>query len=258
MIRAPKDYYLLQADLSQAEAWVVGYKCSDRNMIAALNDKRPGYDIHTLTGRVVNDIRDDAPISKDQRYVGKKCNHAFNYRMGPDRAAQVINKEGLIVVTVKQAKILHKRYHEFYSLRTWWNEIEEKLQINRTITTIYGRRRIFYAQWGNDLFKEATAFEPQSTIADHMFGAVQKEIGQEGGLKLIYERIIKPSKGTIKAINTAHDSVILEVPKNIVSEVGQEVVSYLRRPMMINGETFTVPVDCEYSERWGEKGVKVA
>lgn len=257
MIKAPKDYYLLDLDLSQAEAWIVAYKCNDANMKAALNDKRPGYDIHTLTGRVVNDLREDASVSKDQRYLGKKCNHAFNYRMGPERAAQVINKEGLITVTVKQTKILHQRYHQFYNLKYWWTEIEDKLRADRTIVTVFGRRRVFYGPWGDSLFKDATADEPQSTIADHFLGAIQPEVGIEGGLKTVYNKIAKKSNGAIRIINTAHDSLVMEVPKSSVEEVGKEALSYMIRPLIINGEKFTIPADCRYFENWNEGGIEI-
>lgn len=269
MICAPKDCYLLSLDLSQAEAWVVAYKCNDPNMKDAL--KRG--DIHSLTGAMVNDFKIptdtdiiqytkqlylDGILSKDQRYIGKKSNHAFNYRMGPEMGAIQINKEGNISVSIKQVRGWHKRYHEFYMLQNWWSEIEDRLRENRTLTTVYGFRRVFYNQWGNELFKEATAFEPQSTIADHMLGAVQKEIGIEGGIRTIYKRIIKPSKGFIKAINTAHDSLILEVPKDRINEVSAECLGYLMRPIMINGETFTIPADSSYyPERWGENEVKL-
>ena len=171
--------------------------------------------------------------------------------------ATQINKEGNINVSIKQVRNWHKRYHEFYSLQSWWTEIEDKLRQNRILTTVYGRRRPFYNQWGNELFKEATAFEPQSTIADHMFGAVQKEIGIEGGIRDIFRRIVSPSKGDIRIINTAHDSVILEVPVDRVKEVGLECLSILQRPIMIKGETFTIPADASYSERWNEDEISI-
>jgi hypothetical protein len=52
--------------------------------------------------------------------------------------------------------------------------------------------------------------------------------------------------------NTAHDSVILEVPVEDVGSVVPEVIALLRRPLVIKGEEFTIPVDAEVGERWGE------
>lgn len=252
-IIAPKDFYLLACDLSQAEAWVVAYKARDVHMKGALTDKRPGFDIHSQTGRIVNDLPFDAPVTKEQRYAGKKSNHALNYRMKAEQFARVINKEGLMSVTTKQTRIWYNKYHSFYNVKLWWAEIEQQLNINRTITTCYGRRRVFYGQWGDELFKVATAFEPQSTVADHMFGAIHPELGIAGGMLGVYRNIVKGREREIRITNTAHDSILLEVHKSIdVKEISDQVLQQLERPIVINGEQFTIPADAEWGERWGE------
>jgi len=118
--------------------------------------------------------------------------------------------------------------------------------------TVYGFRRKFWGIYGDDLKKEMTAFEPQSTVADHMHGAIQPELGIRGGNLAIYQDIVLPSKGDIAIVNTAHDSVMLEVPSPLVSEIVEQVVGLLKRPLVIKGETFTIPVDAEVGERWKE------
>ncbi len=265
-ICAPKGKVLISVDLSQAEAWVVAYLSDDYNMKEALTKG----DIHSLTCCTVYDIIyetiertklliKEGIITDQQRYIGKKCNHAFNYRMTAYKAAEVINKEGNIVVTIKQTKVWYQKYHEFYSVKAWWKEIEEKLWINRTIETCYGFRRHFYAQWGDDLFKEATAFEPQSTVADHAIGAVHPLLGIEGGFRGVYKNIIKPSKGEIRMTNEAYDSCIVECPKEIYSEITEKIVKEMKRPMVINGEEFTIPVDAKVGEHWEQmEKLKVA
>jgi hypothetical protein len=135
----------------------------------------------------------------------------------------------------------------------WWAEIDDKLRRDRILITPYRRKRTFLGLWNDDLLKEATAYVPQSTVGDHMNGAVQPELGIEGGLKAIYHQIIIPSKEEIKMIQTAHDSVVLDCPKPLISEISEQTVSLLHRPLVVNGETFTIPVDCDiYPERWGE------
>jgi hypothetical protein len=136
----------------------------------------------------------------------------------------------------------------------WWAEIDDTLRRTRCLVTPYRRKRMFFGLWNDDLLKEATAYVPQSTVADHMNGAVQPELGIEGGLLEIYRKIVVPSKFEVKMIQTAHDSVVLETPKPLLSEMSEKVVSILKRPLVVNGETFTIPVDCDiYPERWGEK-----
>jgi DNA polymerase I-like protein with 3'-5' exonuclease and polymerase domains len=135
-------------------------------------------------------------------------------------------------------------------------EIEGMLSKGRTITTIYGRKRTFYGRWGDEIFKEATAFIPQSTVADHVYGAIQKELGIKGGLIEIHKWC---KRNDSLLIQTAHDSVVLDIPPNRVNDIAPDVIRLFRRPMVINGHEFTIPVDVKHGDRWGElKKLKVA
>jgi hypothetical protein len=108
-----------------------------------------------------------------------------------------------------------------------------------------------------ELFREATAFVPQSTIGDHALGAVQPELGIEGGVLTIWKWSQKHKD--IKVVLTAHDSVILEIPKDMEREVLGIIKPMFMRPMVIHGEEFTVPVDTKCGELFGElEEMKVA
>lgn len=245
MITALKDHYLLSIDLSQAETWVVAYLANEPTMKLELQMG----DIHIRTARSVLEIP-ARPLKESERYTGKKCNHAFNYMMGPERAAEVINAEGQVVVTVKDTKLFRKRYLELYRIEPWWLEIENTLRDKHEIITPYGFRRRFYNS-GKEGLKEAVAFVPQSSIADHMYGRVQPG-GKSGGLLKVDERIIRVHS-ELKLIHSAHDSCMIEAPNAIDPyELYGEVRSYLKRPMIINGEEFTIPCDCKIGNRWEE------
>lgn len=277
MFVAPEGKLLVAADLSQAESWVVAYKAREMNMQYSLNYS----DIHTDSAAALfnpdifcqhdwlkhpDDNREclkcGTIVSKTGRYIGKRYNHASAYRMKPPRAAQVINKDSdkppYVTVTMEESKTFSKNWHTRYNLKIWWAEIEEQLNRNRTLVTTYGRSRTFFAQWGDELFKEATAFEPQSTVADHFNGMVHPELGVEGGLIQIYKKLIKPYPDR-RIINQSHDSFMAEVPKQDASDLALEAKAMLLRPMVIHGVEFTIPVDAEIGERWGElKTLKAA
>jgi len=249
MIRAREGCSLISTDLSAAEAWVVAYLARDVNMQREL----AGGDLHKYAAAIIFQ-KDSSLITKEERYVGKKGNHSLNYRTSAGKLCESINKEGIVTVSLPQAKTYYERWHSAFNVRMWWADIDDKLRRDRTLITPYRRKRIFYGMWNDDLLKEATAYVPQSTVADHMNGAVQPELGVRGGLLAIYQDIIKKSNNEILMIQTAHDSVVLECPKPLVDEISEQVVSLLRRPLVVNGETFTIPVDCDiYPERWGEK-----
>ena len=272
MIRAPQGKTLIAFDLSQAESWIVAFLANERNMKHALMYG----DIHTETaGNALFHANTGCPhtwvvkvkgelwvcsaclrdVTKLMRYVGKRYNHASAYRMGAERAAQVINKDSdkppYFTVTVKESKRFSEAWHNYYNLKGWWSNIEVDLKRDRTLRTPYGRKRTFFAAWGNELFKEATAFVPQSTVADHFNGKLHPDLRIPGGLFEIYKQLVKPYSDH-KIVNQSHDSAILEVPKTVAKDLLEPINKLMLRPIVINNEEFTIPVDLEWGERWSE------
>lgn len=258
MYVAPKGKTLCAFDLSAAEAWIVAYLADDANMKRELADG----DLHSYSAigifersvdlNIPGKKKYEGVINEEERYIGKKMNHAGNYRTGPFKIAEFINKEGRITISVADAKRFHQKWLSTFNLTQWWQEIDVIANTTRTIKTCYEYEVTFLGHYNDDLKKEMTAFEPQSTVADHMHGAIHPELGIRGGNLAILEDIVDPSNGEIVMCNTAHDSVMLEVPNALVSEVVPHVISLLRRPIVIRGEEFTIPVDAEVGERWKE------
>ncbi len=267
MVQAPKDHLLVQFDFSQAESWIVAFLANEPNMKRALMYG----DIHTETaGSAIfysntgcfHDWNKETKtcrvcgqsVTGEQRYAGKRVNHATGYRMKAPKLAAVINKDSdkppYLTVTVGQAKKYSDGWHNYYNIKPWWSEIEERLNKDRTIITCYGRKRVFYGAWGEELFREATAHEPQSTVADHANGKLHPELGIPGGFLEVHKRFVRTGK--IPIINQSHDSILCIVHKNDIDGIAPEIHSLLARPIVLRGETFTIPVDCEIGERWGE------
>jgi len=275
MVTARSGYELLAFDLSQAESWIVAYAANEPNMKKALQFG----DIHAQTAVAIfhqeqiwcdhkwqsgeNDgkicIRDDGchvVVLYDERYLGKKSNHASAYGMEPPRQVEVINKESdkppFITVNLDQTKMMNRAWHDYYSIKSWWFEIQDQLKRQqRVLYNYYGFPRTFYQIEGNELFKEAYAFKPQSTVADHFNGAIHPELGIPGGFLELYKRHIR-DKHFYEVVNHAHDSVLIHIPKPVPEDLIYEIRSILERPLVVEGEMFTIPVDCERGERFGE------
>lgn len=250
MIRAPKGKLLVACDLSQAETWVVAWLSGEPAMKHFLLTS----DIHTETAVAIFNKAFDTIIT-EERYIGKQNNHANSYGMGPIRQAQVINKKSdeppYVVVTIPQCKVYQEKWHGLYpGIKMWHQDIKYQLSKNNmTLVTPYGRKRQFFGNWDETLWKAAYAHIPQSTVSDHFHGCIQPEVGIEGGLLGIHKTIITHE---IKLINDAHDSCMLEVPQEVAREIGERVRQQLSRPVVINGEAVNIPVDLEIGERWGE------
>jgi hypothetical protein len=211
MITAPKGKLLVACDLSQAETWVVAWLANEQNMKHFLLTS----DIHTETAREIFDKRGDIEIITEERYIGKQNNHANSYDMGPVRQAQIINKKSdeppYVTVTIPQCRGFQAKWHGLYlGIRPWHGSIKYDLQANNmTLITPYGRKRQFFGNWDETLWKKAYAHIPQSTVSDHFHGVVQPELGIKGGFRTVCETICTDE---IRIVNDSHDSCMLEVP----------------------------------------------
>lgn len=243
---------LIQWDLSKAESWIVAYLADDPNMKHSLHHG----DLHTDTAANALFHVSLELVTKVMRYTGKRWNHASSYRMGFKKAMTVVNSESdkppYLVVSLQESKAFSIGWHGYYPRikSVWWAEIEEKAAKNRTLINTYGVVHVFFERWGDELFKQMTAWEPQSTIAYHMNGMLHPELGIPGGVVEVYKQFVE--KNVFKIVNQSHDSIIADVPVAAVDDVLVPVANLIRRPLVVNGEEFTIPVDAEIGERWGE------
>lgn len=258
MLVASKDHKLIQWDLSQAETWIVAYLANSKTM----KDSLHFGDIHTDTAAGIFNCEKEN-VTKVQRFLGKKGNHELSYGATHFMLAQSINAESdrppFITVSIPEAKDIYNGWHRvnWEVKANFWSYIEECLGVNRTLITPYGRFRVFYEAWGTELFKTAYAYIPQSSIADHLNGKVHPQLQIKGGLLEVKREFV--NKGLFNIVNQSHDSFIAEVHDDKCDDVIEPVTNLIHRPLVINGEEFTIPVDVEIGERWGElKKVKVA
>ncbi len=252
MLVAKKGHKLIQWDFSQAETWVVAFYAKSETMKNSLLHG----DIHTDTAVGIFESPKEE-ITKVQRYLGKRANHELSYGASYYMLVQSINQESdkppFITVSNKEGKDIFYGWHKFHWAvsENYWTFVKEELRANhRVLTNPYGRSIILYNKEGDDLYKEAYAYLPQSTVADHTNGNVQDELGIEGGIDKVKEVFV--DKGMFVIGNQSHDSFIAEVENSKVDDVVEPVRNLLERPLVINGEEFTIPVDCEVGERWGE------
>jgi hypothetical protein len=272
MIMAPKGSCLVSFDLSQAESWIVAFLANERRMKQSLlfgdihSDTSCGifypknaeclhlWQKEKATGsRICSNC--GVTITDTERYLGKKNNHANSYGQSEGMLVTSINKESdkppYITVGLSDVKPMFKAWHNYINLSGWWESIQRELGPRRQLTTPYDFTRTFYGYWGKELFKEAYAFKPQSTIADHVFGAIHKDLGIPGGLLEIHRKFVATKY--CKIINTAHDSFVLEYPSETVpNDFIAEVARCFRRPLVVRDEEFTIPCDAKWGLRYDE------
>jgi|ERR1039458_3467013 DNA polymerase len=218
-------YVLIEPDLSGAEARVVAILARDERLLKIFKYE---LDLHRITTGwidgtcpegLLQDFFDEESeikiyelkdkinkilkerIDSEQRQVGKKFRHAANYDMGKREASR---QTGLSEWRTKQ--ILDKVHSTNPNIRNVFHKeiIKALRDNNRVLVSPHGRRRQFLNRWGDELFKEAYASLPQSTVSDHLKFSAQ---------------VIERRAPWIQILSESHDSFLAQVPNNKVDEM---------------------------------------
>jgi len=238
-------------DLSQIENRIVAYVGGIIPMIEAFES---GKDMHRLTasmifGKSYNEVTDEDGTcslgdgTHSERYFGKKCNHAVNYDTGYKKFA-LVNE-----ITEKESKYILDKLHQAYpQIRQGYQAlIQSMLKKDRTVTNLFGRKRIFMGPIIPNppkvtkasceaTYREGYAQLPQSTTADKI---------NEQGIEFIYDnqQWFKP----VELLTQVHDSVVFQIPLSLPwkqhAEILIRIKNSLETPMYWRSTKIKVPAD---------------
>jgi len=224
---------------SQAEARVSACLSEDYELLERWKD--PKWDCHRWTASAIFS-KPEAAITAEERYLGKRCRHALNYGMGPNKFWRVINADADvtgIAITLSEAKRIHAAYHSLHPNldNVWWNRVQRTIEEHGTLETVFGRRCNFYPRLDPDTgqldletLRAAIAFEPQSTVADLKNEALLAAFAAEGGV--------------YRCLHEAHDAILVGCRKNAVLGTARILKRCLERPLTINAIALTIPAEC--------------
>ncbi|MEM0461787.1 MAG: DNA polymerase [Candidatus Caldarchaeum sp.] len=163
-------------DKAQAEARVVAYKAAvETGDESYLNLVKSGVKVHRWFGAylcsrgVFKKSPEEVVSGTPEYFIAKVGVHAFSYGMGPRKFCDVVEKEtdGEVSIPERMAKnIKEALYEALPAIPKWQEAVRQHLQNFRYIENPFGRVRVFFERWGEALFGEAYAYEPQSTVAD--------------------------------------------------------------------------------------------
>lgn len=238
-------------DLSQAENRIVAYVGGIISMIEAFESD---IDVHTLTASLIFGKPPDQ-ISKvdgscslgdgrqSERYWGKKANHSLNYDLGYQQFALKYE------ITESEAKYIVERYHRAYPgvRQNYHAVIQRQLKTDRTLTNLFGRKRVFLGPVipnlpevppaaCNKTYKDGYAHIPQSTTADKI---------NEHGVNFIYynQCWFKP----VELLAQIHDSIVFQIPLSSSwiehATILLRIKQSLETPMHWHDTEFVIPAD---------------
>jgi len=232
-------------DLSQAENRIVAYVAPELAMIKAFES---GVDAHSRTASLIFNKPEESvtrkigtcPICNDpqtcghdgERFWGKRANHSLNYGLGYKTFALRFG------IMERDANFIIGKYHQAYpGVRQYHQWVQEELRLhNRTITNLFGTKRLFMERWGDSLFKEAYSFIPQSTVAD--------KINEHGLIEVYYDQ---HKYHHVELLNQIHDSIVFQIPVSIGWESHAKILlaikEKLETPLSWRGREFIIPAD---------------
>lgn len=117
--------------------------------------------------------------------------------------------------------------------------IQEELRKDRTLITPLGRKHKFLERWGDDLFRSANSFKPQSTVGDLLNHSLCRIYYAHGDI--------------IHLLLQLHDAIYVMAKEEDV----QGTIQILRRvmlvPIEVNHRTMLIDVDFKVGDSWGEQ-----
>lgn len=213
-----KGKVIIQADASQAEARIVAVLSRNFELVKAFDL----IDIHRRTAGLIygftselnlrpGDIGIVDHLEKDgpERFTGKTTRHAGNYNMKKHRfmtefntAAQKADK--IIRISEWRAGQILDLFHAADpSIRgVFHEEIKQALDNTRCLINPFGRPRVFYDRWDEDIWKEGFAHIPQSSVADLVQGAAIKIDDEFAGDTEVF------------FVSENHDALVIQAPAN--------------------------------------------
>jgi DNA polymerase-1 len=240
---------LLAVDLRQAESRFVAYDSADLNLIQTLED--PLRDIHSevacqilqTLGKPLS-LMTDPKTKKFWRQLGKKSGHGANYSMKEATFMDSCIQEMDVVLTKQEATGILEAYHQLFpGIRLWHKRLRTELAQQRKLTTPFGWERYFYGRLDDDMFRQAYAFRPQSTIPF---------ITNRLMLHLLDLR--DRGETTFGLLLQCHDSLLLECPPEEVvtlAEAASKTEDW--HPLIeLSGGILVIPTETEVGPNYGE------
>ncbi len=244
-------HVIVNIDLSQAEARVVAVLAKDDKLKEAFNK----IDVHRrmaacalITGKLnlsyeFDPIADVIGKDSPERLLGKMSKHATNYDMGWKRFMQEVitaaEESGIdIDISASKAKQILERIHAASpnTRDVFHRDIKQVIDTTRTLINPFGRLRRFFDRPSDQLYGEAYAFIPQSTVGD---------ILKRAGLR------VSKAKYPIKLVVEAHDALTYFMPINEYKDITKEIRGLFEKPTNFDtctlqrNETLIIPCDME-------------
>jgi DNA polymerase I-like protein with 3'-5' exonuclease and polymerase domains len=242
MIIADPGMKMCYMDLEQAESRGVAYLSGDEDYIEACESG----DLHSTVCQMVwPQLAWTGNLEHDKNKVAEQIFYLhYSYRDMAKRGGHGTNYYGTPFTMARHLKVTQEVMESFQDqyftafpgIPAWHQNVAERLQTQRAITTPLGRKRIFFGRPNDDsTLREAIAFEPQSTIAD--------------SLNLGLWRVWKHAPW-IQLLGQVHDAILFQYPEEREAEALELVSKLLLVEISVHGRTLVIPNEAQVGWNW--------
>lgn len=241
MIEWPEadDRYFVEIDLSQAESRFVAYRAAEETLLGMLERKE---DIHRYVAAEIYGIA-MADVTHEQRQLGKKSGHGANYSMGVTTFQDSCLKEMDLVLSRPMATKVLEAYHRLFpGIRRWHAQIRAQVYRDRRLTNPLGRVRYFYGRMDDNTYREAYAYEPQSTVPDvlnHLMLRLWDDRHAYRGVQFHMQ---------------CHDSLLVSCPRDTINYIGRFTRNsdQWHPEIILPAGRLVIPTDVKFGRNLGE------
>lgn len=233
------------ADLSQAEARVVSWEANDEK---AIDDFLSGGDVHWsaaidmlpfLKGYQYSDTTKNMTVKEpdtghlltlnNARNIAKIAVHGGNYLGGAGMIQKALLRLEILRSISYCRDLILKRLNSRPTIKAWHRRVWDKLNLDNTIISSFGRKRLFLGKIDDAAHRVACAFSPQNTIGEIL----------EAGIAAIHR------KQSDLILMNIHDEVVCQCDdnENEIKRVASIINEALSTPLLINGRKLVIPVD---------------
>jgi DNA polymerase I-like protein with 3'-5' exonuclease and polymerase domains len=170
------------------------------------------------------------------RQLSKKGGHGTNYFGTPRTMAKHLHTPTVLITNFQNSY-----FTQFPAIPLWHNWVIREIREHGTITTLFGRRRMFFGRASDaSTYRKAIAYEPQSMTGEQI----------DRGLLQIWRAFPQ-----VHLLNQVHDSILIQQPFNRSTELTPKILEAMSVSLPLkHGRVFTMPLDAAGGWNWGYAG----
>lgn len=185
--------------------------------------------------------------SRRYYHHAKMTCHSANYNIkAPTFRLNILDKsDGKINISLSQAQHYLTTYHKLFpEIQQWHVDVITEVRRTRTLRNLFGFPRVFTGPDGDDLFKEAFAFVPQSTV-----GTITNLCITECQEHCESNQLFK--EAAVDILANTHDGCLYQCKTGFEIPVGKVFETHMNRKLVSpRGETFFMKSETKFGTSW--------